>query len=76
MSALFAIFIAGLAVATATTLLTALVLIVAGIHATERHKSLSHRPRSYTEVIARRVLGVHTARPAHQVSSRSKEVSR
>jgi hypothetical protein len=65
-SAVIAIIVAGLAVAAAIALLGLLAVVIAGIHAAERRQSLPHAPRSRSEAIARRVLGVHTAqaRPA------------
>lgn len=62
MSTTLAVIIVGLALAAAAALLVALAIVVAGIHAAERRKSLPHVPRSQAEAIARRVLGVRTAR--------------
>ncbi|HVB46071.1 MAG TPA: hypothetical protein VNF47_25645 [Streptosporangiaceae bacterium] len=59
MSGPVAVIVTGLALAAAIALLAVLALVVTGIHAAERRKSLPHAPRSRAEVIARRVLGVH-----------------
>lgn len=37
-----------------------LVIVIAGIHASERRMSLTRQPRTRSEAIARRVLGVHS----------------
>lgn len=67
--ALMALVIAGAFVA-------ALAVVVVGIHAGERHKSLSAAPRTRTELIARQVLGVRAARDQAQRSRPVKEVAR
>ena len=67
MSPLVPALIAALALAVTTAALILLAVVVAGIHAAERRKSLCTAPRTRREALARRVLGVptRTRRPAN-----------
>ncbi len=60
--------VAGLVLALAITLLALLAVVIAGIHAAERHQNLPHVPRTRSEAIARRILAVPPAqaRPARR----------
>jgi uncharacterized membrane protein len=44
----------------AVAALVFLVIVIAGIHADERHMSLTREPNALSKTIARRVLGSHT----------------
>jgi hypothetical protein len=44
----------------ALLLVTALVIVIAGIHGDERNKSLTREPRALSGVVARWVLGAHS----------------
>lgn len=63
------------AVVGASITLVALVLIVVtvGIHRQEHAASLTHRPRSLSAALARRVLGLHTPGPHDRAGRPNKE---
>jgi len=48
--------------------LAVLIAVIAGIHASERRMSLERKPCTRSEMVARRVLGVH---PGQRNNSRS-----
>ena len=59
-----------IAVISSVLIIALLVIVIAGIHASERRKSLSGRgPRGWPEMVTRRVLGVHSELPRKPVPS-------
>lgn len=44
----------------AVIMLSALVIVIIGIHGDERHMSLTDEPRTLSAIIARRIIGAHS----------------
>jgi hypothetical protein len=44
----------------AASMLSALVIVIIGIHGDERHMSLTDEPRTLSAIIARRIIGAHS----------------
>jgi hypothetical protein len=58
------LLLVGAAVGASITLVTlVLIAVTAGIHRQVHAASLTHRPRSLSAALARRVLGLHTPGP-------------
>jgi hypothetical protein len=68
------LLLVGAVVGASITLVTiVLIVVTAGIHRQEHAASLTHRPRSLSAALARRVLGLHTSGPNDRVGRPNKE---
>ena len=68
------LLLAGAVVGASTTALALVLLsLTIGIHRQEHAASLTHRPRSISAALARRVLGLHTPGPHDRAAQPNKE---